>query len=232
MRVGVVIAAAGRGTRMGMDINKQYIQVRGIPVLAMTLQKFDSCSLIDEIVVVTNKEEAEYCRMNVIEKFGFKKIRAVTSGGDSRQKSVYNGLRELSADCDVVLIHDGARPFIDNDSIIACIDAACEYGAACVAVPVKDTVKLSDDCGFVDRTVDRSRLWQIQTPQAFKYGLIMDAHVKAAADDFEGTDDAMLAERAGSRVKIVMGSYYNIKITTIEDLVFADAICRLSGENS
>lgn len=231
-RVGAVIAAAGKGTRMGMDINKQYIQIQGIPVLAMTLQKFETCTLIDEIVVVANKDETEYCRKNIVEKYGFKKVRAVTAGGDSRQKSVYNGLRELSADCDIVLIHDGARPFIDNGSIISCIDAAAEYGAACAAVPVKDTVKIADNSGFVDRTIDRSRLWQIQTPQAFKYGLIMDAHMKAANAGYEGTDDAMLAERAGNRVKIVMGSYYNIKITTVEDLAFAGAICRLNSESS
>ncbi len=225
-----VIAAAGKGTRMRMDVNKQYIEVQGIPVLALTLRKFEECSLIDEIVVVANKDEIDYCKKNIIDRFGFRKIRKVTAGGDSRQRSVYNGLNEVSPDSNIVLIHDGARPFFNNESIISCIDAADSYGAACVAVPVKDTVKLADQDGFVGRTIDRNGLWQIQTPQAFEYGLIIDAHRKAEADSYMGTDDAMLAERAGHRVKIVMGGYYNIKITTTEDLVFAEAICSLKGK--
>ncbi|NMA33930.1 MAG: 2-C-methyl-D-erythritol 4-phosphate cytidylyltransferase [Clostridiaceae bacterium] len=221
-----VIAAAGRGTRMDLDINKQYIEIQGMPILAMTIRKFENCGLIDEIVVVANKDEIDYCERNVIDRFGFSKVTAVAEGGESRQRSVYSGLKKVSADCGIVLIHDGARPFVGADSIIECISAARSYGAACVAVPAKDTIKESDADGFVRRTLDRSNLWQIQTPQAFDYGMIMDVHSRAMQDDFEATDDAMLAEKFGYRVRLVMGSYSNIKVTTREDLVFAEALCK------
>lgn len=224
-RNSVVIAAAGKGTRMGLDINKQYIEVHGRPILAMTIQSFEDCGQIDEIVVAANENEIEYCRRNIVEKFGFKKVKAFASGGETRQQSVFNGLCRVSPDCSIVLIHDGARPFIRQESIMACIDAARAHGAACAAVPVKDTVKLANAECFVDRTIDRSGLWQIQTPQAFEYGLIIDAHKKALSEGFDATDDAMLAERLGCRVKLVKSDYFNIKITTREDLVFAEAIC-------
>jgi len=229
--VAAVIAAAGRGTRMDLDINKQYIEIHGMPILAMTISKFEECSFIDEIIVVANKDEIDYCRKNVIERFGFTKVRSVTEGGDSRQRSVYNGLKQVSAGCGIVLIHDGARPFVSNDSIIECIEAAGKYGAACVAVPAKDTIKESDADGFVIRTLDRSSLWQIQTPQAFAYEMIMDAHSRAARDMFEATDDAMLAEKYGHRVRLVMGGYSNIKVTTKEDLAFAEVLFRRQHGN-
>lgn len=220
----VVIAAAGKGTRMGLDINKQYIEVNGRSILAMTIQRFEECGQIDEIVIVANENEIDYCQNSIIERFGFTKVKAVVSGGETRQQSVFSGLCNVSADCGIVLIHDGARPFIRNESIIACIDAARAFGAAGAAVPVKDTIKLVSADGFIDRTIDRSGLWQIQTPQAFEYGLIMDAHRKALSEGIDATDDAMLAERLGHKVKLVMSDYYNIKITTREDLVFAEAI--------
>lgn len=221
-----VIAAAGRGTRMDIGINKQYVEIQGAPILALTIGKFESCSLVDEIIIAANKDEIDYCNKNIIEKFGFMKVKSVTEGGESRQRSVYNGLKQVSADCGIVLIHDGARPFVSQDGIIECINAARSYGAVCMAVPVKDTIKESDTDGFVTRTPDRGNLWQIQTPQAFSYELIMDVHDRAAHDMFEATDDAMLAERYGHRVRLVMGDYFNIKVTTKEDLVFAEALCR------
>ncbi len=227
IKTTAVIAAAGKGKRMGLDMNKQYIGVLGKPILARTIQRFEECDRINEIVIVANENEIEYCKENIIGKYDFKKVRAVVPGGETRQQSVFNGLSRVSADCGIVLIHDGARPFIDNDSIMACINAASSYGAACAAVPVKDTIKLADTDGFVSRTADRSALWQIQTPQAFEYGLIMDAHRRALGEGFDGTDDAMLAERSGYKVKLVMCDYYNIKITTGEDLIFAEAICRM-----
>lgn len=223
--VSVVIAAAGKGTRMGMEINKQYLEVLGMPVLARTIQSFEACSLIDEIIVVANEAELGYCN-NIIEPFGFRKIRAVTAGGATRQQSVLKGLCKVSADSGIVLIHDGARPFIDEKDIVECIDAAGRYGAAIMAVPAKDTIKSEDKCGFVDETLDRSSLWYIQTPQAFDFKLIMEAHRRAAEDGFEGTDDAVLIERTGHRVRLVMGNYLNIKITTKEDIILAEAICR------
>lgn len=226
-KASVIIAAAGKGTRMGMETNKLYLELTGRPILAVTIQKFEDSALIDEIIVVSNEAEIGYCKRNIIDRFGFAKVKAVVGGGATRQQSVYNGLRQASADCGIVLIHDGARPFIEETVIRECIDAAEKYGAAAAAVPAKDTVKRSDEEGFVTETIDRSKLWYIQTPQAFRYDLIAASHRKAAEDGFEGTDDAVLAERAGHKVRLVMCSYYNIKITTREDLVIAGAISRM-----
>jgi len=226
----VVIAAAGKGSRMGMESNKQYLELRGKPVLAMTIQRFEDCNLIDEIIVVANEAETEYCRRNVVERYGFKKVKAVVTGGPTRRQSVYNGLQRVSPGCGIVLIHDGARPFIEAHTIEACIDAAEKYGASVAAVPAKDTIKRADGDDFVDETIDRSSLWYIQTPQAFLFGLIMDAHTKAEQDGFDGTDDAVLAERLGHKVKLVTGSYTNIKITTREDLILAEAMAGIIME--
>lgn len=223
-KASVVIAAAGKGTRMGLDRNKQYIELLGKPVLARTIQTFEDCALIGEIIVVANMAEVGYCRENITDRYGFKKVRCVVAGGATRQQSVFNGLKHVSPDCGIVLIHDGARPFIDDASIKACVEAAAECGAAIAAVPVKDTIKRADADGFVDETVDRSSLWSIQTPQAFRYQLIAEAHRRAEEEGFEGTDDAVLAERSGLKVRLVMSSYYNIKITTREDLAIAAAI--------
>ena len=225
--VSVVIPAAGKGSRMGMEQNKQYVEVLGKPILARTVQSFEDCSLVDEIIIAAGEEEVEYCERMIVERYGFRKVKAVIAGGASRQQSVYKGLQQVRDDCGIVLIHDGARPFIGVDSIAACISAAEENGAACAAVPVKDTIKRADTEGFVKKTVDRRSLWSIQTPQAFQYGLIVEAHHKAAVEGFDGTDDAVLAERLGHKVRLVMCSYYNIKITTKEDLAIAEAISRI-----
>jgi len=222
--ISAVIVAAGKGSRMKMDINKQYVEIGGVPVLARTIQVFEDCSMVDEIVVVVNEQDIFYCKEHIVDEFGFTKIKKLVSGGATRQNSVYNGILEVSERCDIVLIHDGARPFILEESIIESIYAAQEYGASCVAVPVKDTIKIADSEGFVERTLDRSLLWSIQTPQTFRLELIMQAHKKAAESGFIGTDDAVLVERLGHRLKLVMGSYDNIKITTREDLALAEAI--------
>lgn len=226
--ISAVIPAAGKGSRMGMAQNKQYLELLGKPVLARTIQAFEDCSLVDDVVIIVNEADVKYCSESIVERYGFSKVRAVAAGGVSRQQSVYNGLQKVSGHCGIVLIHDGARPFIDDSSIAACITAAEESGAACAAVPVKDTIKRADVSGFVDETVDRSSLWSIQTPQAFQYDLIMEAHRRAVLDGYCGTDDAVLVERLGHRVKLVTCSYYNIKITTKEDLAIAEGICRLT----
>lgn len=224
LHVSAVIVAAGKGTRMNMELNKQYIEICGKPVLARTLQVFEDCDNINDIILVVNGQDILYCKEYIVERYGFKKVTALVSGGDTRQKSVFNGLNELRSTCDIVLIHDGARPFVREESLIDSINAAREFGAACVAVPVKDTVKTADTDGFIKETLDRSCLWAIQTPQTFVYNLIIDAHRRAEKDGFAGTDDAVLVERLGCRTKLVMGSYDNIKITTREDLVVAEAI--------
>ena len=224
LKVSVVIAAAGKGTRMGLEQNKQYVELLGKPLLARTIQVFEDSGLIDEIILVANMTEVEYCRENIADRYGFNKIRCIVAGGATRQQSVFNGLKHISTDCSIVLIHDGARPFIGNDTIMDCIGMASECGAAIAAVPVKDTVKRADADGFVDETVDRSGLWSIQTPQAFRCQLVLEAHRRAAEEGFEGTDDAVLVERMGLKVRLVASSYYNIKITTREDLAIAAAI--------
>jgi 2-C-methyl-D-erythritol 4-phosphate cytidylyltransferase len=222
--ISVVIVAAGKGTRMNMDINKQYIEVDGVQVLARTLQVFEDCTPVDEVILVVNSYDIVYCKQNIIGRYGLKKVKTIVAGGAQRQDSVLNGLQEISKSCDIALIHDGARPFIKEETILNSIEAAMEYGAACVAVPVKDTIKRGDSEGFIAETLDRSVIWSIQTPQVFKYELIMEAHMKAKEENYQGTDDAVLAERIGIKTKLVMGSYDNIKITTQEDLVIAEAI--------
>lgn len=226
MKVSAVIVAAGKGTRMNMDVNKQYIEVEGKAVLARTIQVFEDCEAVGEIILVVNQFDIVYCKQNIIDLYGFKKVKALVAGGAERQDSVFNGLNEVRPDCDIVLIHDGARPFVHIETIEDSIRTVQEYGAACVAVPVKDTIKRSDKDCFIAETLDRSVIWSIQTPQSFRYDLIMKAHIKAREDGFTGTDDAVLAERVGFRTKLVMGSYDNIKITTQDDLIFAEAIVR------
>lgn len=228
-KTSVVIAAAGSGSRMGMNKNKQFLDIAGKPVLARTIQAFENCKLVDEIIIIAAEPEVEYCNKNIVEKYRLRKVKSVICGGEFRQQSVYNGLMQVSSDCDIVLIHDGARPFIDCKSICECIKAAEEAGAACIAVPVKDTIKRVDDEGFVEGTLDRRCLWAMQTPQAFQYNLIIEAHRNAMIEGYVGTDDAVLVERIGHRVKLVTGSYYNIKITTKEDLAIAEGISTVMG---
>jgi len=229
--VSVIIAAAGKGTRMNSDINKQYINICGVPVLARSIGVFQECKLINEIIVVVNKDDIIFCKKNIIDTYEFTKVTQIVAGGDSRQKSVLNGLNAVNKDTEIVLIHDGARPFVKQEIIIDSITSAMNFGAACVAVPVKDTIKRSvgkDGQDFITETIPRETLWLVQTPQAFRYSLIREAHIKAYEEGFEGTDDSILVERLGVPVKIVMGRYDNIKITTWEDLIIGEAI--LSNE--
>jgi 2-C-methyl-D-erythritol 4-phosphate cytidylyltransferase len=229
-RVSAIIVAAGKGSRMNMEKSKQYIEIRGIPVLARTIQLFEDRGEVDEIILVVNRDDISYCRQNIVDKYHFNKVKAIVPGGAARQESVLNGLKRVQAGCGIVLIHDGARPFADPGSIMKCINAAAEFGSACAAVRVKDTIKSADEDFMVTGTLDRSELWSVQTPQGFKYHIVMEAHESAARDGFAGTDDAVLVERLGYGLRIVEGSYYNIKITTQEDLVFADAIARLQEQ--
>lgn len=219
-----VIVAAGRGTRMGTEVKKQYLEICGIPLLARTIKVFESCEYIDEVILVIDSNDIIFCKHEIIDRYGFDKVKSIVSGGETRQDSVYNGLQEVDKDCEVVLIHDGARPFITQDEIISLIEAAREYKACTIATPVKDTIKLVGQDEFIKETLNRNTLWSVQTPQAFMYDVILAAHRKALKDDFNGTDDAQLVERMGISVKLVKGSYNNIKITTREDLIIAKAI--------
>jgi 2-C-methyl-D-erythritol 4-phosphate cytidylyltransferase len=219
-----VIVAAGLGTRMGMDIKKQFIKICGIPVLARTLQVFEDCRFIDEIILVVHSSDIILSKNEIVDRYDFTKVKSIVSGGETRQNSVSNGLNNVDEQCRIVLIHDGARPFIKEDEITSLIEAAAEFGACTIATPVKDTIKLVDDNDFIKSTIDRSTIWSVQTPQAFSYQAILAAHAKAVDDRFTGTDDAQLVERMGIPVKLIKGSYDNIKITTKEDLAVAQII--------
>ncbi len=218
----VLIVAAGSGKRMGSNIPKQFLPLCGRPVLSYTIEAFENSPCIDEIIIVTNEDNVGYVKDEIAA--GFKKVKSVVKGGSERQYSVYNGLCAVSENCKTVLIHDGVRPFISGECIKNIIEETEKHGCCILAVPVKDTIKISDKDGFIESTPDRAMLWQAQTPQAFKYDIIIKAHKKALDDGFLGTDDAMLTEREGYRTKLVMGSYENIKLTTPEDMRFGEEI--------
>ncbi len=220
-----LIPAAGMGKRMGASINKQYLHLDGMPIVARTIAVFEQSPLIDAIYLVIPADEIPYCRQHVVEACGFRKVVAIVAGGRERQNSVMNGLaimREHVSDDDIVLIHDGVRPLITEKLLQESIDIARSGDGAVVAVPAKDTIKTVAN-GIVTGTPDRETLWHAQTPQAFRFGVIYAAHRAAESGNFMGTDDAALVERSGGRVRIVRGDYRNIKITTPEDLVLAEA---------
>ncbi|GIM33593.1 2-C-methyl-D-erythritol 4-phosphate cytidylyltransferase [Paraclostridium bifermentans] len=222
---GVVIVAAGTGSRMKKDINKQFIKLNNKEIVAHTIDKFYNSENIDDIVVVIREDEEEYFNKNIKEKYGFTNIK-VAHGGNERQDSVFNGIKMLKKECDVVLIHDGARPFVTDDIIRRSINKANEHNAIVVGVKVKDTIKVVSDNGNIVDTPNRSYLWAVQTPQVFKYDIITKAYEDAYNNNYYGTDDAMLVERIGYNVKMIEGSYNNIKITTQEDLEFGEQILK------
>ena len=222
--VSAIVLAGGRGSRMKSDVPKQYLELNGKPLLHYALEAFQR-SPVNEIVVVTGAGEEAFCRQQIIEPGGFDKVRAVVAGGAERYHSVYEGLNAISGS-GLVLIHDGARPCVTEEIIGVAIEGARQYGACAVGMPVKDTIKVAGADGFAQATPDRSRLWMIQTPQAFSCELIQEAYRRlfAAGTGRKGvTDDAMVVETmTETRVKLVAGSYENIKVTTPEDLAVAE----------
>lgn len=222
---GVVIVAAGTGSRMNMGINKQFIKLEGKEVIVYTIEKFYNNHNIDDIVVVVKESEAEFFKKEIIEKYNFKNIK-IAYGGKERQDSIYNGLKCVDKNCKIVLIHDGARPFVDNRIIEECISVAKEKKAVVVGVPVKDTIKIVID-GKITDTPNRANLWSAQTPQTFDYSLIKKAYDEAYKSNYYGTDDSMLVENIGQEVTMIMGSYENIKITSPEDLNMGEQILSL-----
>lgn len=223
---GVVIVAAGTGSRMNMGINKQFIKLEGKEIIAYTIEKFYNNSNIEDIVVVVKEDESEFFKKEILDKYNFKNVK-IAYGGKERQDSVYNGLKLLDEKCDVVLIHDGARPFVSDKIIDKSIEEAKEHKAIVVGVPVKDTIKVIDNDKNIVDTPNRSALWAVQTPQTFDYNILIDAYKDAFKNKFYGTDDAMLVERIGYKVKMLEGSYNNIKITTQEDLNIGSQILRV-----
>lgn len=223
-----IIPAAGHGKRMGTSTPKQYLMLEGKPLLVHTIQKFEACSMVDEIIVVTGEDEVQYCEECIIKPYQLHKVIKIVAGGRERQHSVYNGLKEVNEKVDIVMIHDGARPFISTIDIQKSIEGAKVYQACGVGVPVKDTIKICNDDGFIINTPKRSELWSIQTPQSFQHSVLKEAYERAWEDNVIGTDDAMLVERIGIPVKIVQGSYENIKITTPEDLLWGEILIKKS----
>ncbi|MCY6957336.1 2-C-methyl-D-erythritol 4-phosphate cytidylyltransferase [Clostridium brassicae] len=218
-----VILAAGKGSRMRAEINKQFLKLKEKPILYYTLKSFCESEYIDNIVLVVAKNEKDYCSKNVINEYNINKIKAIVEGGSTRQESVLNGLRAAKG-CDIVLIHDGARPFVQNSIIENGIKYAKTYGASACGVNSKDTIKLRDSNGFSTGTLDRNILFCVQTPQCFRYDVILKCHERAVLEDIQATDDTMIVERFNHKVYLYDGSYNNIKITTPEDLIIGEKI--------
>ncbi|MCH1981971.1 2-C-methyl-D-erythritol 4-phosphate cytidylyltransferase [Ruminococcus sp. OA3] len=218
-----IVLAAGQGRRMGTKVQKQYLHIQDRPVVYYALESFQKSSIIDEIILVTGEKEIVFCKEEIVQRYQLDKVRKVISGGNERFDSVYRGLL-CCEDCAYVFIHDGARPFVDEAVIERTYAAVQEYDACVAAMPSKDTVKIADGDGFVKCTPDRSTVWTIQTPQVFSYTLIRRAYDDLMANPIEGiTDDAMVVEQTEHHpVKLVEGSYYNIKITTPDDLKLAE----------
>ena len=227
MKADAVIVSAGKGHRFMEGKKKQFHFLEGKPVLAHTLDKFETCPLIRSIILVVGQEDMDYCLKEVVEKFEFKKVSQIVPGGKRRQESVKNGIDALPKDVKVVAIHDGVRPFVTKTMIEDSIQSAVRFGAVVLAMPVKETIKMSNPDGTVLKTLDRESLWQIQTPQTFQVNIIKEAYYQATKDGFAGTDDASLVERLGVAVHILPGSYTNIKITTPEDLLLANLFLKM-----
>ncbi len=221
-KVSALIAAGGKGTRMGAGENKVFMKIAGREIILRTVEALYNNPGIDEIVVVAG--EGEYMRVaEMMAGAGFSdKIRAVTTGGATRRESVRNGIGFTTGD--IILIHDGARCLISQEEIDAAVKAAKEYGAAAVGVPCKDTLKSADGDGFITGTIDREKTYLIRTPQAFRRDIIKRAHEYADKMNIDATDDCALVEMTGGKIKIVRGSYDNIKITTPEDIGIAEKI--------
>ncbi len=225
LKCAVIIPAAGKGKRMNYNKSKQYIELKGKPILVHTLEVFMRCEAIHHIIIVVGKGEVDYCKQEIVEGHGLEKVLHVIEGGKERQDSVYEGIKCVPDKTDIVLIHDAARPFIKEEHINATIREAYIGGACVLGVKVKDTIKVANHEDYIIDTPNRNMLWAIQTPQTFKKEVIQEAYVQAIKDKFVATDDAMIVEKYSDRaVKIVEGSYDNIKITTQEDLIIAKSL--------
>lgn len=231
MKYTAIVLSGGKGSRMNSDIHKQYLLLNGRPVIAYALEAFEK-SPVDEIVLVTGAGEEEYCRKKIVEEYDLKKVVKIVAGGKERYHSVYEGLKAVK-DSDYVLIHDGARPFV-TDKIIRRAMEEVQKSKACVAgMPVKDTIKITNTQGYVKDTPERKNVWMVQTPQAFSYPLIREAYDKLLAQELiTVTDDAMAVEQMSNiPVKMIEGSYTNIKITTPEDMLIAEALLQTDANN-
>ena len=222
--VSALVLAGGKGKRMKADISKQFIILNGKPILYYTLKRFIDCESIDKIVLVLPKDEVEYCKENILERYNLS-VDYIAVGGSERQDSVYNGLEKLKdTDTDIVLIHDGARPFVSEKIIKDGITYAKKYKAAAPGVTPKDTIKVKGADSFSKETLNRSSLVAIQTPQVFNYKMILDCHKKVHDEKIMVTDDTMVVEMYGNKVFLYEGDYNNIKITTPEDILIGEKL--------
>lgn len=233
-RCTAIVLAAGQGRRMGGNVSKQYLELAGKPIIYYTLEAFQNSPLIDSIVLVTGPEQMAWCKEELVHKYNLTKVDTITTGGSERYISVWNGLQVIEDDMTqadregIVFIHDGVRPFIDEGILSRTMEAAYLYGACVAAMPVKETIKIADENGFVESTPARNRVWGIQTPQVFDFRLAYGAYQAAMESGrTDMTDDAMIVESfTDVKVKLVEGSYENIKITTPEDLEIAEVFLR------
>ncbi len=226
MRAAVIIPAAGSGTRTGLKTPKPFILLDGEPLVLHSLRVFQRHRAVALIQPVLPRDLLGTFRRRVLQRYPLNKCLPPVAGGRERQDSVFMGLKALPEDVEIVVVHDAARPFITAAVITRVIEAAARHGAALAAVPAQDTIKMRSRRGMVVETVDRSSLWQAQTPQAFRAGILREAHSRASSDGYRGTDDASLVERLGLPVRLVEGSSRNMKVTTPGDLALARALVR------
>jgi len=224
MITAALIPAAGRGQRMGLDVEKQFLQLRGKPLLAYTLAQFEATPDIDRIVVIVPQGRETFCYQEIVEPEGFRKVTHIIAGADTRQLSVMAGFRCLDEDVEIVVIHDGARPFVTPSLIRAAIEAAIQDGSAVAAIPESDTLKRVSGEGTVIETVDRRNLWRAQTPQAFQRSILQRALAYATQHNLDATDEASLVESMSWPVRIFQGSRWNFKITSPDDVVLAELV--------
>lgn len=226
MKFTAIVLSAGKGSRMNSNTHKQYLLLNGRPVITYALEAFEK-SPVEEVILVTGPGEEEYCRKEIVEAYGFRKVGKIVAGGKERYHSVFRGLQAVS-DSEYVLIHDGARPFVTEEMISRTMETVKKTEACVVGMPVKDTIKITDEKDVVKETPDRKHVWMVQTPQAFSYSLIYHAYKKLLRqEDAAITDDAMVAEKiCHVPVTLIEGSYRNIKITTPEDMLIAEAFLK------
>lgn len=232
MKVTVLIPAAGSGTRMGNSAKKQFLLLGGRPILSHTLSRFEGIPEVEEVIPIVPEDEMEDCIERCVDGQGLHKVRRVVPGGKQRQDSVYNGLKALDPGIEFVMVHDGVRPFVTPELVSTLIHSLDGCDGAILAVPAKDTLKEVGAGGMVKKTIDRDSCFMVQTPQIFRRSVLMKAFEKAYAEGHFATDEASLVERSGGKVRVVTGSYVNIKITTPEDMILAEAILRKEAQEN
>ncbi|MGA1790572.1 MAG: 2-C-methyl-D-erythritol 4-phosphate cytidylyltransferase [bacterium] len=230
MGVKVIIPAAGSGKRIGKDKPKQYISLAGLPLLVHTISRFEKSGLVDEIVLVVRKDEIAWVRENILKGNNLRKVKKVVEGGKERQDSVASAIKwlwNITEDNDIIMVHDGARPFLPQNKIHECIHEAQKSGACVLGLKVTETLKMADGEGMIRSTLSSGDIWVAQTPQAFKWPLLKEAYLRAREDGFYGTDEAALVERLPHPIRIIPGVFWNIKITFPEDFQLAEQIIKM-----